>query len=393
MKIKNLYFGDWFQRTQLHLSEIRDFLVAEPSPLKLDEIVLEKNRNALHIENIHAHIGRLNSLRVNTEDGIEFHVYEDGLTLFKHANISDIKKSMSELAAFYNGPYSGAISYLFSLGAPIPKELTNTEKNSLYFLVVEDATDTDIKNLLKDYEDTHYYRKSLPGFDLYRGDNVYVINQKDIDDENLERFIAELVFFREFRGQLHRYLNLHRVIWENISLVKERGTMKGRDIKPFKTKIESYEKTINLIDTRINQMGVYIKTRAQIVKDTPELLEATDKVFSFEHETLSDSLDYVKDIWSMTKNYVSSALEIFSSLQAKVLDSSVKNLTFITTLGVGGTIYKLFKEDPSKLNSSGLLVFGGIALITLILIYGLKYRHLNTNYKIKDIKIDKDILK
>jgi hypothetical protein len=391
MKVKALYLGNWFQRTQLHLSEVHDFLVGEPSPLKLDKKILAKNRKALGVLDIHTHIGRLNSLRVNIKNHISFTMYEDGLTLFRHDNPRDLKKSMEELTDFYVGPHSSAISYLFSLGAPIPKELANIEIVLPYFVVVKGATKKDIQKMLDEYKVPEYFEKSLPGFDLYRGNHIYIINQKTITDENLERFISELVFFREFRGQLHRYLNLHRVIWENISEVKERGTMRGSEIKPFKTKIESYEKTVNLIDTRINQMQSYITTRSAILKDSPELLEATDKVFSFEHETLADSLSYIKDVWVMTKNYVAATLSVFSDLQSKVLNSSVKDLTFITTIGVGATIYKLLGEDPSKLTSSGLWVFGAIALLSIILGWILRYVHFHKKYKIKDIKIDKDI--
>ena len=119
---------------------------------------------------------------------------------------------------------------------------------------------------------------------------------------------------REFKGQLHRYLNLHRIIWEHIAEVKERGKIKGNEIGPFKDKIEGYEKKINIIEERINQMNAYIKTRESIVKNTKEL-EQFHEIFEFKYETLVDTLQYIKDIWGMTKNYVNSALDIFSSLE------------------------------------------------------------------------------
>ncbi len=385
MKIKALYLGDWFQRTQLHLSEIHDFLVDKSSPLKLDSKLLEQNKKSLGVLDVHSHIGRLNSLEIKTKLNIDFSIYEDGLVLFRKLNIKNLEEDKKELADFYRGPYSKSMAHLFSLGAPIPKDLTKVQPIMPYFIVTEGASKEEISEIFKITKNDEYFDKTLSGFDLYRGDNIYVINQKSISDKALERFISELVFFREFRGQLHQYLNFHRVIWENISDVKERGFIRGNDIKPFKSKIESYEKTINLIDTRINQMGVYIKTRGSILKDTPELLDATDKVFNFQHETLEDSLSYVKEIWSMTKNYVSATLKVFSDLQAKVLDNSVKNLTLITTLGVGGTIYKLLTGDPSKISFGGLTIFVGVAAISLVLIFVLKYIHVYKKYKIKDI--------
>ena len=69
-----------------------------------------------------------------------------------------------------------------------------------------------------------------------------------------------------------------------------------------------------IIEERINQMNAYIKARESIVKNTKEL-EQFHEIFEFKYETLVDTLQYIKDIWGMTKNYVNSALDIFSSLE------------------------------------------------------------------------------
>ena len=39
--------------------------------------------------------------------------------------------------------------------------------------------------------------------------------------------------------------------------------------------------------------------------------------FQFKFETLLDTHEYIKHLWGMTKNYLTSAIEIFSELQAK----------------------------------------------------------------------------
>ncbi len=73
------------------------------------------------------------------------------------------------------------------------------------------------------------------------------------------RNIEEQIFIREFKAQLHRYLNIHRIIWEKIDAVKSNVKIKGKDIVSFSSKIDGYRKIVNLIDSRINQMNSYIK--------------------------------------------------------------------------------------------------------------------------------------
>ena len=106
---------------------------------------------------------------------------------------------------------------------------------------------------------------------------------------------------------MHRYLNLHRIIWERIAEVKERGKIKGSQIEALNTKIESYAKTINLIEARINQMGTYISTRESIFKND-ENLKRFATVLQFKHETLNDTLSYVKEIWQMKQDTASMSI-------------------------------------------------------------------------------------
>ena len=55
------------------------------------------------------------------------------------------------------------------------------------------------------------------------------------------------IFFREFKDQLEKYLNIHRNLWEEISDIKERKLLRGSEIEPIRAKLDSYQKTISLI--------------------------------------------------------------------------------------------------------------------------------------------------
>jgi uncharacterized membrane protein YoaK (UPF0700 family) len=114
-------------------------------------------------------------------------------------------------------------------------------------------------------------------------------------------------------------------------------------------------------------------------------------VLEFKHETLSDTLDYVKGIWGMTKNYVNSALELFASIQAKSTESSVKNLAVITSMGVGATLIGLFTQKPPTFTTTGAIYFIILAVIGYVTDRSLKYFYARRMYKIKDTQLAKDL--
>ncbi|MDO8523261.1 MAG: hypothetical protein Q7S12_03210 [bacterium] len=391
MNIQKIYIGGWFQRTTLHLSEIYDFLKEGKSELALDAAKLKDLRGALGIDSIEMKIESLDYILFRSKSRIEIKIYEDGLIVLSNPKPEgDIKEIIGELTSYYETKLSPAISYIFSLGAPIPKELANIKTIYPYFIVLDNAKRNEIEGLLAHFDQDKYFEIMKPEFEIYRGNKLYIINNLKEKIGNIENFINEQIFMREFKGQLHRYLNLHRTIWEHIADVKERGEIKGKDIPAFKDKVESFAKTINLIESRINQMGAYIRTREAIAKRNDELKKFMD-ILEFKYETLIDTLGYIKDIWGMTKNYVNSALDLFSGLQAKSTESSVKNLAVITSMGVGATLINLFTQQPPKLNLAGAIYFIVLALIGYITNRAMQSMAVKKMYKIRDIKIAKDI--
>lgn len=115
-------------------------------------------------------------------------------------------------------------------------------------------------------------------------------------------------------------------------------------------------------------------------------------LLEYRYETLGDTLAYLQQIWVMTKNYVNSALDLFSSLEAQATQNSVKNLTVVTSMGVGATLIGLFttKSIPQ------FTVFGVGYFIALVAI-GYFANKITTwfykrkAYNISDIEYDKDI--
>lgn len=392
MDAKRIYIGSWFQRTTLHLSEVYDFFTTGESPLDLDKKKLKKlkdNLNLVKVEDIH---DDFEYIKATTKNGISLKIYEDGLITLSRDPEGDIKDDIRLITSYYEKELSAGLKYIFSLGAPIPKELANIKTVYPYFVVFENESEQNILKFITDFGQKKHFEIKKETFEVYRGDLLYIVNLKGESLKNVEKFIEETIFIREFKGQMHRYLNLHRIIWENIAKVKERGSIRGKDVAQFKNQIESYEKSINMIDTRINQMGAYINTRGAIVKSNPEMEKFAD-VLEFKYDTLNNTLSYVKEIWKMTRTYVGSALSIFTDLQSKATNNSIKNLTVITSMGVGGTLLGLFGKDKlPDFTTTGIYYFIILAAIGYAVNKIMNAIYLNKEYSIKNIKADKDIV-
>lgn len=392
MEISNVYIGGWFQRTMLQLSEIYDFLRDCKTQLKLDSEKLKEFHRGLEIGRIDYGVAGEEYIKFTTRENIIVKIFEDGLIILNNKKVSEdtLFADINHVTDYYEKKLSPALSYLFSLGAPVPKELAHIETVYPYFIVSENATKEQMSDLLSRTEKQKYFEFNNDSYDVVRGDKYYFINNKKQSLDNIERYIEEQVFIREFKGQLHRYLNLHRIIWEKIDAVKENVNVKGSEIVQFTTKLEGYAKTINLIDGRINQMSTYIPTREKIAKSDKELTEFL-AISGYRYETLRDTLDYIKSLWTMTKNYVSSAQSLFEGIKQDVTSKSVDSLTIVTSMSAGASIIGLLTESAPDFTVFGILYFFILAVLgwssTRILSYVSKKR----KYEVSDVEYDTNI--
>lgn len=392
MKIDRIYIGGWFQRTTLQLSEVYDFVRNASSKLALDKKKLKKLHDALDLKNVEYNVDGLEYLKIITNTDIHIKITEDGLIVLNDENVNEFSlfNDIDNLASYYENKLSPALSYLFSLGAPVPKELANIETVYPYFIVLNNESRDNISLLLAKTEKQQYFEYANDCYDVIRGDKYYFVNNKSQTIEQVERYIEEQIFIREFKGQLHRYLNLHRIIWEKIDSVKENVRVKGKDIVAFNSKIDGYAKTVNLIDARINQMRTYLSTREKIAKNDKHLTESLDLI-GYRYETLGNTLTYMQQLWSMTKNYVGQAQKLFSGLQSDITNKSVNNLTIVTSMGVGVSLLGLFTKSAPTFTSFGFVYFFVLALIGFSVNKIMNFVSSNRKYEISDIEYDKNI--
>lgn len=392
MKINSIYIGGWFQRTMLHLSEIYDFLRDGTSQLKLNKNKLLELHENLGIGSIEYGVAGEEFVTFLTSEQVRVKIFEDGLITVGSDQVSEATMfaDVERLKDYYETRLSPAINYLFSLGAPVPKELANIENIYPYFVVCENAKREEIAALLARTERQKYFEFDNKNYSVLRGDKYYFINNKKAQLSSIERYIEEQVFIREFKGQLHRYLNLHRIIWEKIDAVKDRAKVKGRDIVKFSTKLESYRKTVTLIDGRLGQMATYLPTRERIAKQDQGLIDFL-AISGYRYETLRDTLDYMREIWKMTTNYITSAQKLFDSIKEDVTSSSINSLTIVTSMSAGAAILSLFTESEPDFTVFGFVYFFILAFVGWAATRLLKWFAERRRYEISDIDYDKNI--
>ncbi len=392
MKISNVYIGGWFQRTMLQLTEIYDFLRDCKSQLDLDPEKLQEFRKCLEIGKIDYGVAGEEYIEFTTALNMKVKVFEDGLITVNNTNVSDdtLFADLDKITDYYENKLSPAFNYLFSLGAPVPKELAHIETIYPYFIVCDNVTKEDISDLLSRTEKQKYFEFSSEKYDVVRGDKYYFINNKKQSLENIERYIESQVFIREFKGQLHRYLNIHRIIWEKIDNIKDKVNVKGSEIVKFTTKLEGYSKTVNLIDGRINQMSTYISTREKIAKADPELTEFL-AISGYRYETLRDTLNYIQYLWDMTQTHLNQAKSLFSEIKSDVTNSSVSNLTVVTSMSAGASLLGLLNKSLPTINLMGFVYFLILALIGWISTKILSFIGKQRKYEVSDVEYDKDI--
>jgi hypothetical protein len=250
MTIQKIYIGGWFQRTTLHLTEIWDLLDRGRSSLDFSAEKLNEARNSLSIDSVSRESGLLEYIFVKTNKGITYRIYEDGLIILEK-DFKFLKSDFEEIKDYYDNKLSRALSLIFSKGAPNPKELANIKTILPYIVTVTDATKEEMDRIFKDYSEDVYSILTTKNIEVYRAPGIILIN--NLKDEKLVREIIESqIFFREFKSQLHRYLAIHRILWEKIRTIKERGEIKGSEVDSLRNELSVYQKTINLIGARID---------------------------------------------------------------------------------------------------------------------------------------------
>ncbi len=385
-------YGGWYQRTTLHLSEIYDLFALAKSSLELSKEKLSEFHKKFAFESVSREAGYFEFVKAKSKNGVEVRYYEDGLYILEIEMdaLDAIKKAKGLLEAYFNEVLNPATSYIFSLGAPTPKVLANIKTVHPIVVSVVQADPKAFRPSRDEFGDI-YSTISSEDIIVHKTPGYIFIVSSPKSEGAVAGLVEMQIFFREFKDQLEKYLNIHRNLWEEISDIKERRSLRGNEIEPIRAKLDSYQKTISLISNRINQMGSYIRTRSSIAKGS-NIEEHLRKLFEFKFEVLTDTLDYIKEIWKMTTDYLSSAIQNIIEIKNQGTSRGIQSLQVITSIGVVSGIMGYFsKSELPTFTALGAIYFIVIIAITWLINFSISALYRNKKYTLKFTDRAKDI--
>jgi len=381
-------FGGWYQRTTLHLTEVYDFLKNGRTRLSLSKSRLERYYNRLRLKSVSRELGKFEYVKAETRDGILIRYYEDGLYVLEIES-EQIDKAGKKLREYFEKIWRPAVEYIFSLGSPTPKLLSNIKDEHPIVISKIDRDHSSFNpsgKFGKVYSETHFRNISV-----YKTEDYIFIIASPSQKDGIHLLVEMQIFFREFKDQLHKYLNIHRDIWEQIAVIKEMHYIKGREVGEYKSMLEKYKKTIDLIQNRINQMKTYAGTRASISKEL-NVEKPLVVLFKYRFEDLFNTLDYIKEIWGMTVNYTNNAIRVLSEVDAKASMSGIRSIQILASIGVvTGVLGYLARESLPKISVIGAGYLIGLGVIALIVDWILRRSAKNKKYELKFIERYKKI--
>lgn len=336
MNINRIYLGTWLPRTTMHLKEVYYFF-KDGSGIDLDQSKLKHLRNQLNIKDlIFNNNPDFDNLKFSSEN-ITVTITEDGIILVMLSQVSDINIEIKKIESFYTDQLGPALSYLFSRGAPLPQTLLNIKEAYPKILVGQYFVPKEIGEYLKGHDDALLTKISSDKLTLFYGEESEFIDISNAIiqqnyDELLDPLLICTIFLRSFSDLLKRYLQLHRSVWTEISLIRESKNLRYRDFTIVRNKILDILKTISFIRARLQQMNDILSLRNAF---TPEILKQKLSTLGLDSFlTLEKSYQYMDSLWQMTADYGNSTMTLFESLLEENAQRELRLLQQITLAGM-----------------------------------------------------------
>ncbi len=373
--IERIYLGTWFQRTSLHLREIYNFL---KNGQAIEGLETERVRNYwknLSVGDVIFHEETAIDFIETKIDGITVTITEDGVILMT-LPAGEISQTIATLEEFYIKKLSPAISYLFSRGAPLPKELANIKNIHPHFLVGRNLPPEEIQAIFGRYNEVSISSVSNSDMEIVFGKTITTLNflkEKEVlSASQTEELLRNIVFFREFEQQLNSYLNLHRSIWDAIAQIRDAKDFRYRDFSKIRQRILEFLKTLAFVEARLSQMNDILLLRThlidrQIRKNLIDL--GLDKF-----EQLDASKNYIIHLWQMTIEYAKGSLTLLESLYQENIQRELSMLKFITLIGAIASFFGMNIAFPWEERWSSIFMSSIIVVITIIVLcFGFYY--------------------
>lgn len=363
MAPSKIHCGTWVPRTTIHLKEFYRFLQFKSSHLHLNQEKLRTLHALLHISNLKYHDSALDIITAQLGD-YNFNYQEDGV-VFLSKTVDDLKHDFDNISHFMLNSLLDSFSYLYSQGAPIPKVFTNLESVMPIIITTPKDNPREIDQAYNKLGDTIFQVIGDSKFKLYFGDKLITVVSHSSDNTELVRY---LIFLQDYKNQMEKLLNIHRYLWDQISLLREKKRVRYKDLALMRDMLLNLKKDITYFNSRLSQMHEFVHTRKEVI-DTLLINKAQRDYCLGELTSLSATQAYMEHLWDMTERYADSTLNLISLLYQENEQSELNTLQVIFIIGVISSLLSLGAMPGAMLtlsDQSGIVLQGQVESFSLI---------------------------
>jgi Mg2+ and Co2+ transporter CorA len=331
-KIERVYLGTWFPRTSLHLDELYRFLKSGEGIAGLNPQQLRQAHRTLNAAGVEYHEEADFNFLEFSINNIIITITEDGLVMMG-APLTELGQTTASMGNMYQDRLGPALSYIYSRGAPLPKDLSDVKKLYPLIIVLQKAEPKEITDLFLSVNDSPFTSVASDDMVIVFGKTMTVCNiRSSVPQADIEELVRHLILFREFDAQLSEYLNRNRLIWEKVSVIRESRTLKYRDFPAIRQQILSYSKTLSFVKARLAQMEDIAEERMLLIE--PEMKNKLHTLGMDRFGHIEANQRYISHLNEMTAEYVEGTLHLFEALYQENTQRELGTLKFITLVGV-----------------------------------------------------------
>jgi hypothetical protein len=380
-----IYLGVWFQRTALHLKEVYRFLDKAEGIPGLDPDKLKENWNKLGIKKPIYHEETQFDVLEASNPEFSFSMTEDGIILLK-CPLGDVKKSVDKIEKYYSQLMGPSISYLFSLGAPIPKDLKVVQDSYPLYFVLEKATSSECLDLIKENGDSLQSSVRKNGVQIYNGQKTAVINIISSSQfSNIEECVRNIMLFREFERQSNMYLLSHRTIWDKTSEIRNYKKVNSKDFTKIRDILLEELKILSFGKARLAQMRDILEARENSIdQKTKRQLEILGLLERF--EMLKSSQAYLSNLWMMTTDYVDGTQGLLETFYEESTKRELVLLNFLTVIAAAAQVISV---GLVFMGITRYLLILGVIVCSILLYAVARYFVLNTGFSLNSQRQEK----
>jgi hypothetical protein len=373
MKIEKVYTGSWFPRTKLHLQEFFNFLKYQSSELDLDKKKISALHDNLKIKNINYHGGTFDKVSVGCE-GCDFEYFEDGL-LVLGKNFRRTEKDLDFLEDFYQKKLAEVFTFIYSKGAPLPllTMLAPVHRVRTTIWAMSQAKESEVNNLLKSLGSNLPHAKVIDkNYQIYFSSKYICVVSKKIKTDECLNLIRHYIFFREYEGQMHKFLNINRYLWDNVADILKKEVIRYKELPNLRERILDYKEKNTLIKNRISQMDNYVSAR-QIEAKNVGYLGFLNKYKADRFVKTISIHNYIVKLWQMTDESLSSAADLINSLYQENTQKELTTLqaifligttaSFLTLGAMPGAMLKFFSPGGDVIAGGEFISFDFMTMI------------------------------